>query len=202
VDRALRRSMVDQRQQTRSSPEEGHAGVPVRRTSPWQCGELEEGMGILSLGGTRWWRVSDGRAFAKGGGGGASSMRRCSGREGDGRRRVTSAVWRAGGGGAFYTLGEEGRWSGEGGRRSGEGGRLSAAIEVGRGLHASITTLEGVVGEGKRRQCEAARLHTLRTEVWGHDTVAARLGRQWRRCWEIEVGDEAQVGQTGPRRLM
>jgi hypothetical protein len=43
------RSMVDHgRQRGQSSPEEGHAGVPVRRTSPWRLGEQEEEMGILT----------------------------------------------------------------------------------------------------------------------------------------------------------
>jgi hypothetical protein len=42
-------SMVDHVQQRGwSSPEEGHASVPVRGTSPWQLREQEEEMGILT----------------------------------------------------------------------------------------------------------------------------------------------------------
>jgi hypothetical protein len=41
-------SMVDHgRRCGRSSPEEGHVGVPVRGTSPWRLGEQEEETGIL-----------------------------------------------------------------------------------------------------------------------------------------------------------
>jgi hypothetical protein len=40
--------MVDHgRQRYRSSPEEGHAGVPMHGTSPWRLGEQEEETGIL-----------------------------------------------------------------------------------------------------------------------------------------------------------
>jgi hypothetical protein len=42
-------SMVDHGQRRgRSSREEGHAGVPVHGTSPWQLGEQEEETGILT----------------------------------------------------------------------------------------------------------------------------------------------------------
>jgi hypothetical protein len=42
-------SMVDHgRQRSWSSPEVGHAGVPVRGTSPWRLGEQEEETGILT----------------------------------------------------------------------------------------------------------------------------------------------------------
>jgi hypothetical protein len=91
----------------------------------------------------RQWRGLDGQASVKGGGGRASSTRRCSQRGGEGRRRALSAVWRGGGRGAFCRLREEGR-------RLGEGGRRPVAIEVGRGFNASVTELEGAVGEGKR----------------------------------------------------
>jgi hypothetical protein len=75
----MRRSMVDQRwRQTWTSSEEGHTGVPVRGTSSWRHEEQEEGMGILTPGGTRRRRGLDGRASTKGGGEEASSMRSCS----------------------------------------------------------------------------------------------------------------------------
>jgi hypothetical protein len=91
VNWATLRSTMDLRtERGRSSPECRHAGIPVHRTSPWQCGEQDERMGILTPGGTSWWRGSDGRALAKGGSGRASSMRRCSGHEGEER----GAWWR------------------------------------------------------------------------------------------------------------
>jgi hypothetical protein len=85
-----------------SSPEEGHAGVPVHKTSSWRWGEQEERMGILTPGGTRWWRGSDGQALVKGGGSRASSTRRCSGHEGEERGAEMSAVKMAGGVAPFY----------------------------------------------------------------------------------------------------
>jgi hypothetical protein len=98
VNRATLRSTVDPLTECgRSSPECGRAGIPVLRTSPWQRGEQEERMGILTPGGTSWWRGSDGRVSAKGGGGGASLTRRCSGREGEERGAEMSAVKMAGG---------------------------------------------------------------------------------------------------------
>jgi hypothetical protein len=54
-------------------------------------------LGILTPGGTSWWRGSDGLASAKGGGGGASSTRRCSGHEGGERGAEMSAVKMGGG---------------------------------------------------------------------------------------------------------
>jgi hypothetical protein len=66
-------------------------------------------MGILTLGGTRWWRGSDGRASVKGGGGGASSVRRCSGHGAEERGAGMSAVQMAGGVAPFYRVGETGR---------------------------------------------------------------------------------------------
>jgi hypothetical protein len=87
-----------------SSPEEGHADVPVHGTSPWWCGEQEEQLGILTPGGMRWWRGSDGRALTKGGGGRASSTRRCSGREGEERGAEMRMVKMAGGVAPFYRV--------------------------------------------------------------------------------------------------
>ncbi len=111
VNRATLRSTVDPRiERGRSSPECGRAGVPVLRTTPWQRGEQEERMGILTPGGTRWWRGSDGRASVKGGGGRASSTRRCSGCGGEERGAGMSAVEKAGGVAPFYRVGEAGRW--------------------------------------------------------------------------------------------
>jgi hypothetical protein len=98
-----------------SSPEEGCAGVPVHGTSPWQRGEQEERMGIPTPGGTSWWRVSDGRASAKGGGGGASSTRRCSRRDGEERGAEMNAVKMAGGVAPFYRVWEA--MEGSGGSR-------------------------------------------------------------------------------------
>jgi hypothetical protein len=69
-------------------------------------GEKEEQMWILTLGGTSWWRGSDGRASSKGGGGGVSSTRRCSGHEGEERRAKMSAVKMAGGVASFYRVRE------------------------------------------------------------------------------------------------
>jgi hypothetical protein len=41
--------MVDHgRWRSRSSPEEGHTGIPVRRTSPWRLGEQEKETRILT----------------------------------------------------------------------------------------------------------------------------------------------------------
>jgi hypothetical protein len=87
-----------------SSPEEGRASIPVHRTSPWWHGEQEERMGILTPGGTRWWRGSDGRALAKGGDGRASSTRRCSGHEGEERGAEMSTVKMVGGVAHFYRV--------------------------------------------------------------------------------------------------
>jgi hypothetical protein len=92
-----------------SSPEEGHASGPMHRTPPWRRGEHEERMGILTPGGTRWWRGSDDRASAKGGDGGSSSTRRCSGRGGEERGAGMSAVEMAGGVAPFYRVREAGR---------------------------------------------------------------------------------------------
>jgi hypothetical protein len=92
-----------------SSLEEGRADVPVHGTSPWWRGEQEERMGILTPGGTRWWKGSDGRASVKGGGGRASSTRRCSGCGGEERGAGMSAVEKAGGVAPFYRVGEAGR---------------------------------------------------------------------------------------------
>jgi hypothetical protein len=126
-----------------SLPEHEVTGILMRGTSPWRHGEQGKGTGIPAPVGTRGWRGSDGRVLVKGGGGGARLTRRCTGHGGEGRRRAASAVWRGGGRGAFYSLGEEGR-------RPGEGGRQSAAIDVSQGFNASAMTHEGVVGEGKR----------------------------------------------------
>jgi hypothetical protein len=71
-------------------------------------------MGILTPGGTRWWRGSDGRASAKGGGGGASSTRRSSGREGEERGAEMSAVKMVGGVASFYRVREAVEGSGGG----------------------------------------------------------------------------------------
>jgi hypothetical protein len=50
VNRATLQSTVDSRTERGwSSPECGHAGVPVLGTLPWQHGEQEERMGILTL---------------------------------------------------------------------------------------------------------------------------------------------------------
>jgi hypothetical protein len=115
VDRWCFRSTMDpQAERGRSSPEEGHAGVPVHGTSPWRRGEQEERMGFLTPGGTSWWRGSDGRASVKGGGGGVSSMRRCSGREGEERRAKMSTVKMAGGVVPFYRVWEAMEGSGGG----------------------------------------------------------------------------------------
>jgi hypothetical protein len=115
VNRATLWSTVDLRtEHGRSSPECGRASVPVLGTSPWQCGEQEERMGILTLGGTSWWRGSDGQKSAKGGGSGASSMRRCSGHEREERGVEMSAVKMAGGVAPFYRVREAVEGSGEG----------------------------------------------------------------------------------------
>jgi hypothetical protein len=115
VNRATLRSTVDPRtERGRSSPECGRASVPVLGTSPWQRGEQEERMGILTPGGTSWWRGSDGRASAKEGGGGASSTRRCSGHEGEERGAEMSAVKMAEGVAAFYRVREAVEGSGGG----------------------------------------------------------------------------------------
>jgi hypothetical protein len=87
MDQWCFRSTMDLRaERGRRSPEEWRAGVPMHGTSPWQRGEQEEWMGILTPGGTSWWRGSDGRASSKGGSGGVSSTRRCSGHEVEERR--------------------------------------------------------------------------------------------------------------------
>jgi hypothetical protein len=80
------------------------AGVPMHGTSPWRRGEQEEQMGILTPGGTRWWRGSDGRALAKGGDGRASSTRRCLEREGEERGAKKSTVKMAGVVAPFYRV--------------------------------------------------------------------------------------------------
>jgi hypothetical protein len=107
VNRATLWSTVDPRtERGRSSPECGHASVPVLGTSPWQRGEQEERMGILTLGGTSWWRGSDGRASAKGGDGRASSTSRCLGHEGEERGVEMSTVKMARGVAPFYRVPE------------------------------------------------------------------------------------------------
>jgi hypothetical protein len=120
VDRWCFRSTMDPRaERGRSSPEEGRADVPVQGTSPLQHGEQEEQMGILTLGGTSWWRGSDSRASSNGGGGGVSSTRRCSGHEGEERRAKMSMVKMAGGVAPFYRVWEAMEGSRGGGRRGG-----------------------------------------------------------------------------------
>jgi hypothetical protein len=117
VDRWCFRSTMDLRaERSRSSPEGGRTGVPVHGISPWQCGEQEEGMGILTPGGMSWWRGSDGWASSKGGGGRVSSTRRCSGHEGEERRAKMSVVKMAGGVAPFYWVREAMEGSGGGGR--------------------------------------------------------------------------------------
>jgi hypothetical protein len=107
VNRATLQSTVDPwTERDRSSPECRRAGVPVFGTSPWQRGEQEEQMGILTPGGTSWWRGSDDRASVKGGGGGASSTRRCSGHEGEERGAEMSTVKMAEGVAPFYRVRE------------------------------------------------------------------------------------------------
>jgi hypothetical protein len=110
VNRATRQSTMDPRTECGwSSPECGRAGVPVRRTSPWQRGEQDEWIRILTPGGTSWWWGS-----AKGGGGGASSMRRCSGSDGEERGAEMSALKMAGGVAPFYRVREAVEGSGGG----------------------------------------------------------------------------------------
>jgi hypothetical protein len=87
-----------------SLPEEGRTDVPVHGTSPWRCEEQEEWMGILTPGGTKWWRGLDGRALTKGGDGRASSTRRCSGHEGVERGGEMSVVKMVGGVAPFYRV--------------------------------------------------------------------------------------------------
>jgi hypothetical protein len=71
-------------------------------------------MGILTPGGTSWWRGSDGRASAKGGSDGASSMRRCSGHGDEERGAEMSAVEMVRGVAPFYRVGEAVEGSGGG----------------------------------------------------------------------------------------
>jgi hypothetical protein len=87
--------------------------------------------------GLRWPGVGEGRRWR------SEIDKKVLGHGGEGRRRAASAVWRGGGRGAFYSLGEEGR-------QPSEGGRQSVAIDVSQGFNASAMTHEGVVGEGKR----------------------------------------------------
>jgi hypothetical protein len=115
VDQWCFRSTMDPRaERGRSSPDEGRAGVAVHGTSPWQRGEQEERMGILTPGGTSWWRGSDGWASSKGGSGGVSSTRRCSGHEGEERRVKMSTVKMGGGVAPFYRVREAMEGSGGG----------------------------------------------------------------------------------------
>jgi hypothetical protein len=83
-------------------------------TSPWQHGEQDERIGILTPGGASGWRGSDGRALAKGGGGGANSTTRGSGREGGERGADLSVVKMAGGVAPFYRVREVVEGSGGG----------------------------------------------------------------------------------------
>jgi hypothetical protein len=69
--------------------------------------------GVLTPGGTSWWRGSDGQKSGKGGSGGASSMRRCSRREREERGAEMSAVKMAGGVAPFYSIREAVEGSGE-----------------------------------------------------------------------------------------
>jgi hypothetical protein len=67
-------SMVDHgRRHGWTSPEEGHAGIPVRGTSPWRLGEQEEETGILTevFDG---WCGDGGRPAARLDGGGVKSL--------------------------------------------------------------------------------------------------------------------------------
>jgi hypothetical protein len=70
-------SMVDHgRRRGRSSPEEGHAGVPVRGTSPWRLGEQEEETGILTKVFDGWGGDGGRPAAGLDGGGAKSSQER------------------------------------------------------------------------------------------------------------------------------
>jgi hypothetical protein len=71
-------------------------------------------MGILTPGGTSWWRGTDGWASAKGGDGRASLTRRCSGREGEERGAEMSTVKMFGGVAPFYRVREAVEGSGGG----------------------------------------------------------------------------------------
>jgi hypothetical protein len=71
-------------------------------------------MGILTPGGTSWWRGSDDRESSKGGGGGVSLTRRCSGHKGEERRAKMSMVKMAGGVAPFYRVREAMEGSGGG----------------------------------------------------------------------------------------
>jgi hypothetical protein len=110
------------------SPECGRTGIPVLRTSPWQRGEQEERMGILTPGGASGWRGSDGRALAKGGGGRANSMTRGSGHEGGERGADLSAVKMVGGVAPFYRVREAVEGSGGGAVRGTTGGASSTPV--------------------------------------------------------------------------
>jgi hypothetical protein len=134
---AVHGSTVDPRtERDRSSPECGHASVPMLGTSPWQHGEQEERTGILTPGGASGWRGLDGWASAKGGGGGANSMTRGSGREGGERGVDLSTVKMAGGVAPFYRV-----------REAVEGSRGSAVRGTAGG--ASSTPVTGVEARGR-----------------------------------------------------
>jgi hypothetical protein len=61
---------------SRSSPEEGHTGIPVRRTSPWRLGEQEEETGILTEVFDEWCGDGGRPAMGLDGGGAKSSEER------------------------------------------------------------------------------------------------------------------------------
>jgi hypothetical protein len=117
-------------------------------TSPWQHGEQEERIGILTPGGASGWRGSDGWALAKGGGGGANSTTRGSGREGGERGADLSVVKMVGGVAPFYRVREAVEGSGGGAVRGMAGGASSMPVT---GVEARWRPFDE--GEMKGRGC-------------------------------------------------
>jgi hypothetical protein len=160
---AVYESMVDHRRRRgRNLPEEGHVGAPVRGTSPWQLGEQEEEMGILTEVFDGWCGDGGWPTVGLDGGSAKSSKERHwearrSGTKGstmgsDERRCERGLYIGSGRGIGGGRGGNGGRGNGRGGERMGRQrcyGWSGGAREASRWLEVSrVAALQPVVGGG------------------------------------------------------
>jgi hypothetical protein len=190
--------MVDPRTELgRSLPGCGCTDIPVLGTSPWQRGEQEERMGILTVGGASGWRGSDGWALAKGGGGGANSTTRGSGHEGGERGADLSAVKMAGGVAPFYRVREAVEGTGGGAVRGTAGGASSTLV---MGVEVRGRPFDEVEMKGRGR-----RFNSTPTGCgWATDGGVQSGGKPvgWAAAARAGGGRRPRDGPNGPKWVM